>query len=381
MGSNFLSENGKGRHVNCQHARICSVCSWIEIPSEEQKLRKLYTLQAGLEQFGVSLRSQIEFLPVADQALRDRVDLVYESGVLGFYQRNQKETFQVESCPLMSPPLHDFYQDFRRISIPIRKGSLRLRVSADGKLRGMWLDFANEDVRDLLAEKKTLQSLLNLGFVEIGQRRKKLGADFKLHDPEYHSWTRTWIDDQAFELKSLVGAFSQSGDRANRVLIRQMQKYFRACESRQWVEFGSGNGNLTFPLAGSSPEVRVKALEFDSLSLQGLAKTLASHPSWSSRIELYEGDFQRRETYRFSSNEGVLVNPPRSGLMKFLDPLFEVPIQDRPRDFVYMSCHPDSFLRDAARLLQLQYGLQEISVVDQFPHSPHFEILSRWLRT
>jgi len=362
----------------CAHAKICSVCNWIEIPYAEQKGRKLSLLQDQLSKIQIPPLSDIQYLEVADQAIRDRVDLVFENGRLGFYQQNQREAFQVESCPLMSRALHDFYQDFRKISFPIRKGSLRLRASPRGA-RGIWLDFANEDIRDLLAEKTTLSALMDLGFVEIGQRRKSLTRDFKLKDPQFHSWTRTWIaNDQAVELQSVVGGFSQSGDQANRVLISQMQKYFRSCTSRQWVEFGSGNGNLTLALAGTHSDFKVKALEFDAVSLEGLKKTLQAYPELAARIELRLGDFQRKEVYQFSPEEAVLVNPPRSGLMKFLDPLFEIPKSQRPRDFVYMSCHIDSFTTDSARLKELGYELQEISIVDQFPHSPHFEILSRW---
>jgi 23S rRNA (uracil1939-C5)-methyltransferase len=353
------------------------------LPGEEQRVRKLSVLREGLRKIEPTWgEREIEFLPVAEQALRDRVDLVFQSGNLGFYQKNQREAFEVESCPLMSPALHGFYQDFRSlVRFPIRKGSLRLRVSADGSRRGIWLDFANEDIRDLLSEKTILSKLLDLGFVEIGQRRKKLGGDFKLKDPEFHPWTRTWNGEQAIDLFSVVGGFSQSGDLANRVLISQMQKYFQRSTSRQWVEFGCGNGNLTLPLAGTSPDRRVKALEYDSLALAGFQRTLADQPEFISRIDLQQGDFQKHEAYNFSAEEGVLVNPPRSGLIKFLDPLFETSPESRPQDFIYMSCHPDSFLADAEKLFQLKYSPQDISLVDQFPHSPHFEILSRWQLT
>jgi tRNA/tmRNA/rRNA uracil-C5-methylase (TrmA/RlmC/RlmD family) len=115
------------------------------VPSDEQRTRKLSILREGLRKIEAAWSDrEIEFLPVADQGLRDRVDLVYQSGHLGFYQKNQREAFQVESCPLMSPALHEFYQDFRKqVKFPIHKGSLRLRVSADGSRRGIWLDFAN----------------------------------------------------------------------------------------------------------------------------------------------------------------------------------------------------------------------------------------------
>jgi 23S rRNA (uracil1939-C5)-methyltransferase len=364
--------------VICAHSEICSVCSWIHLPTEEQKQLKVRALISHLEGAGIKLEQTPKFLSVADEALRDRADLVWADGKLGFYQKQEREVFQIEKCPLMSPHLAKFFEQIRKISFPIRKGSLRLRVSPDGERRGVWLDFANEDIRDLLSERKTLESLLELGVVEIGQRRKSLSREMKLQDPQFHKWTRTWTQDQAIDLYSVIGGFTQSGDLANRTLIIEMQKLFQETVSQNWVEFGCGNGNLTLPLVATHPENRVKALEFDELSLEGLKLSLEAHPTLAKRIELVGGDFQRKTAYAFRPDESILVNPPRSGLMKFLDPLFELSVSQRPTEFIYMSCHLESFAKDAARMKALGYDLQEISIVDQFPHSVHFEILSLW---
>jgi 23S rRNA (uracil1939-C5)-methyltransferase len=363
--------------LDCNHAGTCSLCSWITLSESDQKNQKIQSLTAALKSVSVSLSTEITYLPTATSGLRDRVDLIYEKGHFGFYEaQNARQIFKLTACPLMSKPLAEYYEEVRQLQIPISKGSLRLRVSPQG-LRGAWLDFANEDVRDLLAERTTLEKLLNLGFVEIGQRRKHLNPEtFKLRDPEYRTWTRSWSKARPIELQSLIGSFSQSGDLANQILIREMETLFRRAEAPSWVEFGAGSGNLTVSLAGVADSVL--ALETDRLAFNGFRKTLSQHPELAERIELREGDFQRRDQHSFRRDQAVLVNPPRSGLMKFLDPLFELNPKERPAHFVYMSCHPTSFTGDAARLQQLGYRIRDLKIVDQFPHSPHFEILSRF---
>lgn len=362
--------------MNCRHAGTCSLCSWIHLQESDQQFRKTEALKDSLQAQNISVPDRISFRPTASSQLRDRVDLIYEKGRFGFYEVQERQIFELQACPLMSKPLAAYFESLKGLQIPIRKGSLRLRVSPRG-LRGAWLDFANEDIRDLLQEKKTLENLLSLGFVEIGQRRKKLDPDtFKLRDPEYQPWIQSWKNQDAIELQSLVGSFSQSGVLANRILISEMRDLFLKAASDQWVEFGAGNGNLTVALAGVSDQIL--ALESDPLSAEGLRKTLEQHPELADRIELQVGDFQRRDKHHFQKNQAVLVNPPRSGLMKFLDPLFELPSTERPADFLYMSCHLTSFTTDAARLKELGYQLKDLKIVDQFPHSPHFEILSRF---
>lgn len=359
----------------CPHSEICSVCSWIQISLKEQKDLKLEAFRQSLLAKDIQIPPNIAFLSPAHQGLRDRVDLTFENGNYGFYRKDRKEIFPIEACPLMSNELFAFFKDIQKISLPIQRGSLRLRVSPSGK-RGLWLDFANEDVRDLLAERKTLQAFLDLAFVEIGQRRKKLGDKMKLLEPEFQYWTRTWVQGQALDLFSTVGSFSQAGDLANQTLISELESFFTQSQCKDWVEFGAGTGNLTFPLA--SGDRKVTALEIDRLALAALEKTLSLNPDFQNRIRLLGGDFQQKASYPFQKEQGVLVNPPRSGLKNFLLPLKALPPQERPHDFIYMSCFLESFTEDAFQLQALGYKIKQASLVDQFPHSPHFEILSRW---
>lgn len=78
------------------------------------------------------------------------------------------------------------------------------------------------------------------------------------------------------------------------------------------------------------------------------------------------------ETY---SNEDVtvdilLVDPPREGL----DPeVVESIIRLKPKKIIYVSCNPDSLIRDIGPLLISGYGLKNIQPVDMFPHSYHVE--------
>jgi 23S rRNA (uracil1939-C5)-methyltransferase len=361
--------------LQCPHSETCGICAWIQIPYERQRERKLGNLRSALQNAGISHPQEIRFLSAGPSEIRDRVDLIFEKGKYGFYQSSLREVFEVQSCLQMSQDLMKMFLDLKKIPLPIQKGSLRLRVSPTGE-RGLWLDFANLDVKRLLEEQNTLKKMLDLGFVEIGQKRKKLSSSMKLIDPEARFWTRTWTDGKALPLYSYVGSFSQVGDRANQILIQELQSFFDEALSRQWVEFGSGHGNLTFALA--TKKERVLALESDPLALQGLEKSLKENSQFQNKISVSAGDFQQRKTHAFQKQEGVLVNPPRSGLQNFLAPLFELEVKERPQDFIYMSCYLDSFLTDAKKLESLGYRIEKLSVVDQFPQTAHFEILTRW---
>jgi hypothetical protein len=73
--------------------------------------------------------------------------------------------------------------------------------------------------------------------------------------------------------------------------------------------------------------------------------------------------------------EAVVVNPPRKGLeAAVLAGLLTL----RPAKIIYMSCNPDSFARDASRLMAEGYRLDEVSAHDLLPQTRHTELLARF---
>lgn len=66
----------------------------------------------------------------------------------------------------------------------------------------------------------------------------------------------------------------------------------------------------------------------------------------------------------------VLMDPPRSGSSEeFLDALSGL----APRRVVYISCNPDTQVRDIAHLMRQGYHIEAIQPVDMFPHTGHVE--------
>ena len=73
--------------------------------------------------------------------------------------------------------------------------------------------------------------------------------------------------------------------------------------------------------------------------------------------------------------DAVVVNPPRKGLEPaVLAGLLSL----RPAKLLYMSCNPDSFARDASRLMAEGYRLDEVSAHDLLPQTRHTELLARF---
>ena len=70
----------------------------------------------------------------------------------------------------------------------------------------------------------------------------------------------------------------------------------------------------------------------------------------------------------------VVLNPPRTGSdNQVLAGLAQL----RPRNLIYVSCHPETLARDLALLYEYGFRVAELQPVDMFPQTPHVETVVR----
>ncbi|MFN7825512.1 MAG: methyltransferase [Pseudobdellovibrionaceae bacterium] len=351
--------------LECSYGIRCRNCAWIEQDAESQKKQKMDQVLALFPSFKES-----HYMVPAYDRFRSHLDLRVEDGVLGFLGESN-QVVKLESCEIATPELEKALQKLQKYVFPIKKGSLRLRQSPSG-MTGVWLDFSHEDVHQLFQEKTLLQRLSENFHIEIGQKRKPL--TFQNDEPKlikewaFLPWTQTFHEDQAIPLLGTIAAFTQTGLPAQRVIARELQKILDQLNAEKILEFGSGLGTLTFPLAGAHREVI--AFENDLYAIKSLEATLKTQPQFAPRIRVLNGDFQRSPHLTENDYDTVMVNPPRSGLMNLAEAL------PAGKNLLYMSCFLDSFARDYEVLKTKNYQIQDLIVIDQFPHTPHLEILA-----
>lgn len=374
--------------LNCSYANACSGCDWLLKPCDEQRALKLENLRAIWQRTGVrlALPHSLGFRKTSVGSSRDRVDLMFDRrdgrAKLGLFDRFRTGIVDLQGCPQLSPTLEAWLRDFRRFDFPIQRGSIRLRVAPNGQ-RGVWLDFANVDIKTLLDERTLLDRVLASGaIVEIGQKRKRLverDGRLKLDDAVLFPWFETYVGDRPIPLYTTIGNFTQPGFATNRVLVDEVAKTVSAAsrgrshDGLRAAEFGSGIGNFTVPLATLFSHVDV--YEIDTLALEGLTRTL-DEQALTEKVTIHAGNYQgdKAKTLDVSKIDLLFVDPPRSGLMKFLAP-FETGAS-RPSSILYVSCFAESFAQDSDRLAGLGYRLERLTIVDQFPQSRHYETVA-----
>ena len=85
------------------------------------------------------------------------------------------------------------------------------------------------------------------------------------------------------------------------------------------------------------------------------------------------GDFMRQMAAEGERADVVLMDPPRAGSTpEFLDALVHM----APDRVVYISCNPETQVRDLRYLAECGYATQLVQPVDMFPHTDHIETVA-----
>ena len=362
----------KSKFLDCNYLGVCGGCAWGLRPIDEQREAKLAEMRALL---GDVKFPDFTFKDTPSARLRDRVDLTWHDGKLGLFTLDRREILAFERCPMLSPALESFFIEYRaRVPAGVRRGSVRLRVSPTGE-RGVWLDFANVDIKGLFDEGDYLGWLSQLAHVEIGQRRKTLTQQDgrpKLLAPDLRPWFETYdAQMRPIPLYGPVAGFTQAGFVTNRALIETVTEAVVQTGITRWGDYFCGNGNFTLALAARGLDVA--AIELDPLAVEGLERSCANHPEW--RVNVRRQDLYHRGPSLIlpsaNATEGLLVDPPRAGLGRLIEELAHAEVQ--PRALIYVSCFGESFARDTRALVKMGYDLTALVGLDQFANSPHAE--------
>ena len=145
------------------------------------------------------------------------------------------------------------------------------------------------------------------------------------------------------------------------------------------LELYCGSGTFTLPL--SSIFKNVFATESNRQSIKCITKSISDqkinnikHARLSAEeiSEAFNGRIFRRMAgisitdYNFSH---ILVDPPRSGLGEDVIPLLK-----KFKNIIYISCNYETYIKDLKMLSG--YKIENIEIFDQFPNTPHLEVVS-----
>jgi 23S rRNA (uracil1939-C5)-methyltransferase len=134
------------------------------------------------------------------------------------------------------------------------------------------------------------------------------------------------------------------------------------------VDCYSGVGGVALTLASRAAEV-IGVEEHPAAVEDALAGAQLNH---ATRTRFVRGDVATCLA-ELDAADVVVLNPPRRGCaVKVLDEVARL----RPRTVAYVSCAPDTLVRDLALLAQRGLATRSVRPYDMLPQTPHVETLA-----
>lgn len=361
----------------CRHFGDCGGCALQHLDDAAYAAWKTGRVQAALSAHGLDA-GVVTALHRIQPGRRRRVGLKAARApgggmALGFFATASHRVVDVAECAIMAPAL-------LRLLPPLR-AVLGEMAAADGPAEAaVTLVAAGADMVLRLAHAPDLATLERLaGFAEDAGLAR-------LCWQELRPSARTAPAPQPVVVRGPVqavfsgvpvdlppDAFLQPSEDGEHVLSGAVTAALAG--AGRVADLYAGCGTFSFALAAAGAKVlAVEAADDHAAALEAAAR----RAGLDGRVAVECRDLVRRplsET-ELGGLDAVVLDPPRQGASAQVRALAgsAVPL------VAYVSCNPVSFARDARTLTDGGYGLERVMPLDQFPFSPHVELMALFRR-
>ena len=306
----------------CPVFGICGGCTWQHLP---------YSLQWDTKRLGVlhALRrtcGDVPNVPLAEFPAddpwnyRNRIQLRYENGDLGFFRRGSRALVPIERCDVARPELNAALAETRSLPALARTNGMQkieLDVGPGGNVR-----------------------------TAVNERHAAFG--FRQVNDAQNAKLQAWVSDSFTVRAHVLDLFGGYGNLSLPFQDRMV---------------GVDCVDVTVPDASAAPSPAYRYHRGETL------------PWLKRRVR----EFSRRGR---AGNDPIvaILDPPREGLHTTSNGILEAFRALRVERFVLVGCEADAFARDVARIKKGGWILESLAVFDFFPQTPHIESAARFVR-
>ncbi len=364
----------------CKYSNICGGCSFRKYSFSEQLICKKEYLENILSQEQeIEVLGRREFADL-ERGYRNKVELTFgvenNEITLGYHLPGSfLRIFNVSECKLYN------YKDIHSIFIEWAK-EYNLEVynkkKHTGYLRHLLLRrglFTNEEMVllhtttkmqdkyiQILKDKLNVKTFIWYISDDIGDAIKN-GEERIMFGDGYIYET---IGNIRFKIYPFT--FFQTNSFMIKVLYDEIRKLFSAGGSL--LDLYGGTGSIGLYLSDMFDKI-VSIDENCNSIMSGKEMAILNN------IDNIEFICSKIEDIDINKFEKVVIDPPRAGLSpNAMKNLLDI----NPKELVYVSCNPQTFVRDKTILIANGYKLKYIKGVDMFPYTKHVELVSFFKR-
>lgn len=285
---------------------------------------------------------------------------------LGFRTKGSNKIFSLQQCPVLNQQLEQLIeplqQMFAKLQTPSNIGHVSLLNSDNG-------------VQVCI---RTIHSLSHQDCALCAEFAEKYGLQLILEDKQNRQEFVTQRDKQlAYEINPKLSLqihnddFVQVNPQVNQNMIKQAMDWLELDKSDAVLDLFCGIGNFSLPIAAQCDRL---------VGVEGVPKMVqrAQHNATINKLNNCHFIHSDLNSTKLSEHEQietcnkVLLDPAREGALAVVKQLATL----KPSHILYVSCNPATFARDAAQLIEKNYRLDKLCVMDMFPQTAHTELMA-----
>ena len=375
----------------CPVAAVCGGCKWIDRSYEEQLQEKRSRLRKLMEPY-----CKPEDIIAMEQPAhyRNKVHAVFGEDrkhniISGIYEEKSHRIVPVDSCYIENQKADEIIVSVRELlrSFKIRPynedtgyGLLRHVLIRTGHVTGQIMVVLVLSSPIMPSKNNFVKALLKLHpeittiVVNVNDR----DTSMVLGDKEQILYGKGYIEDELCGKTFRISpkSFYQVNSVQTEKLYRKAMEYAGLTGKETVLDAYCGTG--TIGIIASERAAQVIGVELNRDAVKDAVSNARRNNI--SNIRFYQNDagkFLMEMAEQQGKLDVLLMDPPRSGSDEtFLNSVAAI----RPGKIVYISCNPDTLVRDLQFLHKKGYRVEKCVGVDMFPFTQHVETVALLIR-
>ena len=361
--------------MECKHFGECGACRVFESGYSGQLQDKIVLNEERFKKF---YNEKIEVFQSPDAHYRSRSEfkLWHEGDEIYFAMNNATKdgVIFVEECPQVNRYIAELMPKLL-VSIKAEKIGFKLfgvdfLSSSSGEIVISMLYHRRLDEE---WQERASKIADDLGIYIIGRSRKQkvvIGQDYVTE--------ALTIQNREYTFKHIENSFTQPNATVNEKMVTWAMNQFSNA-SNDLLELYCGAGNFTIPFATMFNKVLATEISKSSINaakenmkLNSVENIEFLRMDVEDFVAALDGvrEYRRMKDIDINSYniENIFVDPPRSGMDER-----SCEFASRYDNIVYISCNPETLLRDLEQLSQT-HDVISMAIFDQFPYTHHVEM-------
>ena len=280
---------------------------------------------------------------------------------VGFAAASSHAIVAIDDCPILDPGLHGALDAARALADVLKPATKPLDIQVTATDGGLDVDVRGSG---------PLPTAMIATLSRVAEQHRL--ARLTRHGELVLMRTPPVVSVGTARVTLPPGSFLQATAAGEEALAALVLKHCRS--AKRIADLFCGVGPFAIRLA---TRAGIAAFDSDSGAVTALQKA-ATSTSGLKPIKVEARDLFRRPLMapELRDFDAVVFDPPRQGAQAQVQQLAASKIQV----VVAVSCNTATFARDARILIDAGYRIESVTPVDQFRHTPHVELVARFVR-